>query len=136
MLFWVAFTLCFAIWRVLWLVIAFMLCFSIGCVRWSEKYKLFEKYSPKHLVVKEILYTFALAFTKWAFWLVKLKHKERVLWKDLHKQRSSTRSVYLLFVSDRWVKETNRSIHCLYFSGIAAKYRLKKKVLFTWYYLG
>ena len=31
---------------------------------WSEKYKLFEKYSPKDLVVKEILYTFALAFTK------------------------------------------------------------------------
>lgn len=33
-------------------------------VSWGMKYKLFEKYSPKHLVVKEILYTFALAFTK------------------------------------------------------------------------
>ena len=43
-----------------------LLCFVLvwGVVPWSVKYKLFEKYSPKHLVVKEILYTFALAFTK------------------------------------------------------------------------
>ena len=30
-------------------------------VPWSVKYKLFEKYSSKDLVVKEILYPFALA---------------------------------------------------------------------------
>jgi len=44
----------------------------------------------------EILYTFASALQNKPPGKLLKAYKERVLWKDLHKQRSSTRSVCLV----------------------------------------
>ena len=49
-------------------------------------------------------YTFALAFKKCA---LRFLFSGFVLWKDLHIQRSSTRSVCRIFDVGRWVKETS-----------------------------
>ena len=48
-----------------------------------------ESFFSKHLAVSKIVSTFALAFEKLS---VTQSYKERVLWKILHKQTSSTRS--------------------------------------------
>ena len=58
--------------------------------------QFFESFSSKHLVGTEILYTFALALqNKPPGKLLKAVKKE-FFEKDLHKQRSSTRSVCLV----------------------------------------
>ena len=59
-----------------------------------------------YLEGKKIVCTFALAFEKSS---IPQGDKERVLWKILHKQTSSTRSGWLLRNKEvDWVKETNR----------------------------
>ena len=94
-------------------------------------FKFFEKYSSKHLEGTEILYTFASALQNKPLGKL-LKAVKKEFFEKIYINREVVQEASICyFISDRWVKETNRSIYCLCFSSITTKYRLKIKVLFT-----
>ena len=74
----------------------------------------FETFSSKCLEGKEILYTFALALqNKPPGKLLKAVKKE--FFEKIYINREVVQEASVWFISNGWVKETNRSIRCPYF---------------------
>ena len=73
--------------------------------------QFFESFSSKHLVGTEILYTFASALqNKPPGKLLKAVKKE--FFEKIYINREVVQEASVWFISNGWVKETNRSIHC------------------------
>ena len=74
----------------------------------------FESFSSKHLEVTRKVYTFALALqNKPPGKLLKAVKKE--FFEKIYINREVVQEASVWFISNRWVKETNRSIRCSYF---------------------
>ena len=76
--------------------------------------QFFESFSSKHLVGTEILYTFASALqNKPPGKLLKAVKKE--FFEKIYINREVVQEASVWFISNGWVKETNRLIRCPYF---------------------